>query len=270
MKVIRVLSIAAICPVVFSFHVALAQNDVGNFYMGKVKVDVIKTYSGIEILPKPESVVLQDFTVASGVVNLDESAAGRLHTRLFLRRNTDDPSTPAVLVKQVQTSFSKALISDLKKANIEANRSTGTDNPLNVPVLVISGEMTTINEGNKVKQVMVGLGRGGSSVQAHVVVSSVLNGRATIVCELNLKSESGKKLGALESVGGGSLALNAAVGDVNDRTSTVQADASRMAKGVAKQVHQFMVAQRWIPADAGAPDSLPLVADVSLMTRGTP
>ena len=52
---------------------------------------------------------------------------------------------------------------------------------------------------------MVGLGRGGSDVQTHVVVSSVVNGNATVVLELNLKSESGKKLGALESVGGGFL-----------------------------------------------------------------
>jgi hypothetical protein len=62
-------------------------------------------------------------------------------------------------------------------------------------------------------------------------------------------------LGAIESVGGGSLALKAAEGDVGDRSSTVQADASRMVKGVAKQVKQFMVTQKWNPADSGASDS---------------
>jgi len=67
-----------------------------------------------------------------------------------------------------------------------------------------------------------------------------------------LKSGSGKKLGALESVGGGSLALNVAEGDVSDRKSSVQADAQRMAKGVAKQIQEFMVAQHWVPAATAA------------------
>jgi hypothetical protein len=110
-----------------------------------------------------------------------------------------------------------------------------------------------------------------ATFQTHVVVSSVVNGHATVVLELNLKSESGKKLGAVESVGGGSLALNAAEGDVGDRSSTVQADASRMAKGAAKQVKQFMVAQKWIPAGAGVPDSSPQVhADTSLFAQSNP
>ena len=271
MKIVQIFSIAAVCTIASAHHVALAQNDVGNFYMGKVKVEVTRSYSGTQILPRAEKVIIQDFTVAPGVVTLDESAAGRLHTRLFLRRDPDNDSVPAALAQQVQTSFSKALLNDLKKSNIEAQRSTGTDDASNVPVLVISGEVTAIDEGNKVKRVLVGLGRGGSDVQTHVVVSSVLNGRATVVFELNLKSESGKKLGALESVGGGSLALNAAEGDVGDRSSTVQADASRMAKGVAKQVKQFMVAQKWIPADAGVPDSSPQVrADSSLLAQSTP
>jgi len=254
MKIVRILSIATLCTIASACQIALAQNDVGNFYMGKVNVEVIKSYSGSEVLPKAEKVLIQDFTVPSGVITLDESAAGRLHTRIFLRRDPDDESTPAALAQQVQESFSKALINDLKKSNIEAQLASGGGDFTNGSFLIVSGEITAIDEGNKVKRVMVGLGRGGSDVQTHVTVSSVVNGHATVVLELNLKSESGKKLGALETMGGGSLALNAAEGDVGDRHSSVQADASRMAKGVAKQVQGFMVNQRWITASTTEPD----------------
>jgi hypothetical protein len=255
MKTVQIPAIAALCIIASASQMVLAQNDVGNFYMGKVKVEVVKSYSGPEALPKAGKILIQDFAVSPGVIALDESAAGRLHTLISLRRNPDDESTSAALAAQVQASFSKALINDLKQSNIETQRCSAGDVSTSGSFLVVSGEMTAINEGNKAKRVMVGLGRGASDVQTHLTVTSVVNGRATIVLELNLKSESGKKLGALESMGGGSIALGAAEGDVGDRSSTVQADASRMAKGVAKQLQSFMAGQKWItvPAPKAAP-----------------
>ncbi len=248
MKFVRMPNIALACAIVLSSQIGDAQNNVGNFYTGEVKVDVVGSYSGTPVLPKTEKVVIQDFTVNSGAVNMDESAAGRMHTLLSLGREPDDPAAAATLAQQVQNSFAKALVSDLKKANIEAQRSTDTKKGSTEPLLLVGGEVTAIDEGNKVKRVMVGLGRGASLVQTHVLVSSVANRHSTVVLELNLKSESGKKLGALETMGGGSLAVGAATGDVGDKQSTVQADAARMAKGVAKQIQKFMVDQKWLPA----------------------
>jgi hypothetical protein len=140
MKVVRILSIAALCITASVCQLARAQNDAGNFYMGKVKVEVIKRYRGSEVLPKAEKVLIQDFAVPPGVVALDESAAGRLHTRIFLRRDPDDESTPAALAQQVQASFSKTLINDLKKSNIQAERSSGGDGSTNGSSLIVSGE----------------------------------------------------------------------------------------------------------------------------------
>jgi len=273
-KIVRILSIASLCTL-SSSQILHAQNNVGNFYMGEVKVDVLQSYHGSLALPKAQKIVIQDFSVDPQVISMDESAAGRMHTRLFLRRDPEDASAPTALAQQVQASFSKALINDLKKSPIETQRATAAldgsnaSNSPNASLLVVSGELTSIDEGNKVKRVMVGLGRGGSSVQTHVVISSVVNGHSTVVLELNLKSASGKKLGALESAGGGSLALNAAEGDVGDRHSTVQADASRMAKGVAKQIQAFMVTQNWIPAPPPAAPH-PAPASSNLLAQTTP
>ena len=256
MKLVRIPHIAVACAIALSCRIGDAQNNVGNFYTGEVKVDVVSTYTGTPVLPKTGKVVIQDFTVNSAAVNMDESAAGRMHTLLSIGREPDDPAASVALAQQVQNSFAKALVSDLRKSNIEAQRSTGAKAASTEPLLVVSGEVTTINEGDKVKRVMVGLGRGGSVVQTHVVVSSVANGHSTVVLELNLKSESGKKLGALETMGAGSLAVNAAAGDVGDKQSTVQADAARMAKGVAKQIQKFMIGQNWLPAASPDPDQV--------------
>jgi hypothetical protein len=49
-------------------------------------------------------------------------------------------------------------------------------------------------------------------------------------------------------MGAGSLAVGAALGDAGDKKGSVQADASRMAKAVAKQIEAFMINQKWISA----------------------
>lgn len=95
---------------------------------------------------------------------------------------------------------------------------------------------------------MIGLGSGASDLKAHVTVSSVTAGHSTVMLAFDLDSTSGKKPGAISSLGTGSLAVGAAEKAVGDRKSTVDADATHMAKLVAKQVESLMGEQ---PAPAG-------------------
>jgi hypothetical protein len=113
-------------------------------------------------------------------------------------------------------------------------------------VLIVEGEFIAIDEGNKTKRVMIGFGRGASDIKTHVTVSSITKGKKTVVLEFSLNSASGEKPGAVATMGAGSVALSAAVGDVGDKKGTVQADASRMAKAVARQIEEFMNSQKWI------------------------
>lgn len=72
-----------------------------------------------------------------------------------------------------------------------------------------------------------------------------------VILELNLSSESGKKPGAVATMGVGSLVVGAAAGGVGDRKSKVETDASRMATLVAKQLEVLMTDQKWISNPAG-------------------
>jgi hypothetical protein len=93
---------------------------------------------------------------------------------------------------------------------------------------------------------MIGFGRGGSDIKTHVTVSSFTKGNRTAVLEFDLNSASGKEPGAVATMGAGSIAVAAAVRDVGDKKGTVQADASRMAKAVAKEIQGFMITQKWV------------------------
>lgn len=90
--------------------------------------------------------------------------------------------------------------------------------------------------------VMIGLGRGASQVTAKVTVISGHDGKEVPLQKIVVDSESGKKLGALTSPFGSGSALSVAEGDVGDRKSTPQADAARMAKGLAQYLEKLVAA----------------------------
>ena len=226
---------------------AFAQNSSGNILSGDVKAKVLSQYSGTATLPKPENIVIHDFAVPVGTTQTDESPAGRLHRDIKLRHGVQEDSSPEVLAQQLQAAFDKSLAGELKKVNIPivpAQQASPAESATSGSYLVIDGSFDAINEGDETKRILIGLGRGASDIQTHVTVSSVTQGHKTTVLELNLSSESGKKPGA--AMGMGSVAVGAAAGGVSDRKSTVEADASRMGKLVAKQLESFMADQKWI------------------------
>jgi hypothetical protein len=235
-----VLGLAAIAA-----HGAIAQSSTGNIVTGEAKAEIIRSYSDSEVLPTPVKVVIQDFASVGDIIT-DESTAARVHRRLSLRHGSDEDSTPEVLTQQVQASFSKALIDELGKVTIQSERACDGGDIPTATVLVVEGEFIAIDEGNKTQRIIVGFGRGASDIKTHVTVSSFTKGEKTVVLEFNLNSASGKKPGAVASMGAGSLIAGAAAGDVGDKKETVQADASRMAKTIAKQIEGLMIAHKWI------------------------
>lgn len=242
-----------ICVFLMAGQVAMAQNSAGNPLTGDVKATVIQRYSGPAVLPKPDKIVIHEFTVNPGVVTTDQSIAAQLHRTMMLRHGVDEDSSPDVLARRVQAAFAKALADELKNVNTPIQKASATDGVLSGSDLIIEGDFTTINEGDKTKRIMIGFGRGASNVRTHVRVSLVTQGHSTVVLEFNLSSESGKKPGAAATMGIGSLAVGAAAGGAGDRNSTVEADASRMGKLVAKQVEAFMTDQKWISSTSVAP-----------------
>jgi len=227
---------------------ATAQNSTGNILTGNAKAEVISSYTGPVPLHKPDRIWVRDFRPIGDIV-IDESLAARLHRRSLLASGSDD-STPDAVVQQIETSFAKTLTGELKKQNLETDRMPDGVGTLGGTYLLIEGQFIGVDEGNKTTRVMIGFGRGASDIKTHVIISLVSGGHKTVVLECNLNSQSGKKPGAIIGLGGGDVAVSAVTGEVGDKKSTVQGDAARMAKVVAKEVEAVMVAQRWVPTPA--------------------
>ena len=183
-------------------QVATAQSSAGNIVTGEAKVEIVSTYNGSENLAKPEKVMIQDFTPVGDII-MDESAAARLHRRLSLKRGSDEDSTPEVLTRQVQAAFSKTLMEEFTKLNVQSERSFDGGGAPAAAVLIVQGEFIAIDEGNKSKRIMVGFGRGASDIQTHVVVSSLAKGTRTVVLEFNSELSERQEAGGCSNDGCG-------------------------------------------------------------------
>jgi hypothetical protein len=223
-----------------------AQSPPQKLLVGDTQIEILASYKGTELLPKPDKTLIYNFNVPAEVVSMDQSAAARLQRRRLQRRDADADSSPEELARQVQAAFAKTLASELQKLTMPLETAPADDAAIPPHTLIVHGEFTTINQGNKTKRMMIGFGRGASDVQAHVTVSLTTDAQLVVLSEFNLKSKSGKKPGAAATMGVGSVAIGAAAGGVGDRKASVEADTSRMAKAVAQQIREVLISQKWI------------------------
>lgn len=213
----------------------------GNFYQGETHFQITDLHQGCELLSDTRLVIIRQEQRHDTAVSMDQSAASRLHTKLFLRKDADSVEASEALAQQVRESFTKNIVKNLSDLHF-ATDLDATSKADERDAIIIEVELTQIEAGNKAKRIMIGLGRGASQVRAQVTLISRRNGNEFPLQQIVLDAESGKKLGALTSPFGGASAMNIAEGDVGDRKSTPQADAARMAKGLAQYLSKLTLA----------------------------
>ncbi len=192
--------------VAMAARAAIAQSSAGNVVTGEAKVKIIRSYTGTQSLAKPEKVVIKDFAPVGDIIT-DESAAAQIHRRLSLLHGSDEDSTPEILTQQVQANFSKTLMEELAKVNIQSERAFDGGAIPTATVLIVEGEFIAIDEGNKTKRVMIGFGRA-PVISRHTLLSPhLLKERKLLFWNFNLSAASGKKLGAAATMGAGSVAV---------------------------------------------------------------
>ena len=236
----------------------LAQNSAQKLLVGDAKVTVLESYSGADKLPKPAQIVVDDFDIPTDVITIDNSVAARALSRdpIARRRGTSGQDlSPDAVAASVQSVFTQTLVQELSKTSIPSSAALNAATDSSVNALVVRGSFTAVDQGNKTKRIMIGLGRGASDVQAHVVVSLMTQSGPVVLSEFNLKSDSGKKPGAAATMGVGGVAAGAATSGATDSKATVQGDTARMAKAVAKQIQSAMASQGWVAADEKPPQA---------------
>jgi hypothetical protein len=196
---------------------------------GTTKVKTTEKYSGK--LPRPDRILVYDFAASPDEIKLDTGLSADIARAVEGKPRTAD---------------------ELKIGHAAAGIPPTSGN-----TLLIHGQLLSIDQGNRTERVVIGLGAGRTSVKANVQVYEMTAEGKQKVEQLQADAKSGRKPGMAEMMGigavAGTLATSAAVSGTVSAAGeasweTVEADARRLAKKVAKELGQFFVEQGWMPA----------------------
>jgi hypothetical protein len=205
-----------------------------------------RRYAEGESLPRPGVLLVYDFAVQSGDVVVDtfgpEFAAG-----------SGDRSERYQLGREVARSLSEQLVAKLSERGIRAERAA----PSRVPPLhamVLKGQFVSIDEGDQMKRMVIGLGAGSTELRARVQAYQATERGLRRIAEAEADASGSKTPGMAIPVGGGAAAGRAAsaavisggMNIVREARGSLDAEAGRMAEKMAERVKAFYKRQGWL------------------------
>jgi hypothetical protein len=219
------------------------------------------SYNAIEAEPSPPTEVLvRDFDVIPSAVTENRSP---LHRAIDLfRRNSADQRRIAI-GQGVAATLSSKTVKRLAKTGLNAARVADDQSlPSSANILLVTGRLIDVNEGNRFTRVAFGLGLGESHMATQVRVYRVVNYEKAQVLAFTTYADSGSMPGLAPSIGFGEMfigpitLINAAKDAVSGGemiyTSQVDYLAAETGNQISRYLAQYAAAEHWIPpAKAG-------------------
>lgn len=219
------------------------------------QVHTVEPYAG-GMLPRPNHVLVSYFSVSPEEIRLDQGISARI------RRQFDDQPPDAALMqaaRETQGALAMRLVQKLQSYGLPAELAGAYQGP--GTALLVHGQIVGIDQGNRTRRVLIGLGAGKSSVTADTQLYYVTAPAAVprFVTAYEGSADSGRMPGAVGTMGAGAAAHRVetsavlsggahAYGESDKATDT--AEAGNLANAIAHQVGQFAVMQGWIPPAA--------------------
>ena len=210
--------------------------------------------TGNAMLPRPQVVVVQDFAVAPGEVQLDPGLSGTIDETLGAARGTPPSAQSTKVGRQVADALAEKLVVEIRDLGLKAQRGQGLPPGVGTG-LVIRGQFVAIDEGNRTERVTLGLGAGRSDVRVRTQVFEVTPaGGSRLADEIEVDAKSGLQPGMAETMGVGGLAGHLVTATLvsgglqvadEELGASVVADADRASKGITKQLASFFAQQGW-------------------------
>jgi hypothetical protein len=217
------------------------------------RVDTVQSYAGPQ-LPRPNRTLVHDFAVSPDQVKLDRGVSSRLLSALEGGSQAGQQNAAA---QQVAAAISVALVERIQALGLPAERVDGSVMPAaGEKVLIIEGQILSVDEGNRTRRTIIGLGAGASEVDSDAQLYYQSPGRGSqLVQSFDAAAKSKPMPGMAETAGAGAaagrVAESAAIGGglhigAEANGATVESDATRMADQLVKTMGPFFVAQGWI------------------------
>ncbi len=210
-------------------------------------VDVMARPQTTAPLVQPDYVLVYDLAVTPDDVKTDRGLAAQAVNEM---RGQPQTAEEIRVGRKAAMAFTDALVEDLRKAGIRAGRARDGYKPT-AKTLVISGKFTQVDQGNQTMRVWVGFGLGGGEIRALIDGSQ----GDRVIARAQIKTTGSFKPGLLVPVAGGAAAGTAitssavaagGTGISEGLTATIEADANRAARAVAKRIVQGYINHYWV------------------------
>ena len=209
-------------------------------------------------LPRPDHILVYDFAVSPDEVELDKGLSADLMQKYRQYKGSSRTAEEIKVGHKVADALAEELVKKMLSYGLMAERAFGLPSAEG-KVLMVKGQLLSIDEGNRTERVVIGLGAGRTSVQANVQVYEMTPEGKKEVDTLRGTAKSGYKPGMGEMMGLGAItghllvstAISGGLAAGTEMTSaTVEADGKRLAEKIAADLGQFFVDQGWIPPEA--------------------
>lgn len=204
-------------------------------------------------MPRPQIVVVQNFAVAPGEVQLDPGLSGTIDETLHANTLPPNTAKEAQVGRQVADALAEKLVIEIRDLGFQAQRGSALP-PGYSTGLIVSGQFVGINQGDRAERVAIGLGAGRSDVRVRAQLFDVGPNGRQLADEIEVDAKSGLAPGMAETMGAGAVAGHLVAStlvstgvQVADESlgASVVADSDRAAKGIAKQLAVFFGEQGW-------------------------
>ncbi len=202
-------------------------------------------------LARPAAVVVSDFSFSPDVVLLDRGFSAQLQRRLG---KVPPEKIREQLAARVSQEIVSSMVGTLQDAGFPARKGGDETLLADQPALVVDGKVRAIDQGNRTRRNVVGLGAGKSEVAADVVVTHLSASGKKEVLTFAAEAESGMRPGAAVTAplsaarGAAAVAATAGGGAISEKLSAdVEAGARRLGQAAARRIIAYAAEQGWQP-----------------------
>lgn len=226
------LCLSAVSLLTVSAHAA-------NPLAAKVTVTPLSGYTG-NPLPKPDKILLYDYEVKQGDVQVDKVQSLRPRHLIMGDKSQDAVATSA------GDHYYTELDKKLAKSGIPVEHvAAGTAPSANA--LIIQGAIAKLKEGTKAERTTIGMGTGSADFETKVNVHLKTAADDIAFLQFQTYTEPAPNVGGAVPVAAGlDPAAVAAKSAVTDRKKTLNAYAAQTADATAKEILKSMAAQGWV------------------------
>jgi hypothetical protein len=213
----------------------------------------VMTYGGQ--MPRPQRVVVYDFTSTYGDVHLQSGVGGRIKESMQEAEGTSLAAQQTKLQQDIIRLMTTQLVQEIGKLGLGVPvQSAETAGPITEGQLSIEGQFLTIDEGNQTKRLVIGFGAGASHVRIAVQVLETVAGQHRLVEDFYTNANSSRKpgFGPMAGVGAAVGAARAATAGAGLGTTAImgaqdaEGDTKQAASAIAKELARFFAKQGWI------------------------